>query len=110
MRTTIGPIRANPQTRAFLRDLMREVVAVGRAHGVGLDPELADKRLAHADGLPADMTSSMHHDFERGNRLEVRMALRRRGGARREGRGADAAATAPSPTSWRSHADGRKAA
>jgi len=50
---------------------MREVVAVGRAHGVGLDPELADKRLAHADGLPAEMTSSMHHDFERGNRLEV---------------------------------------
>ncbi|MFL5110808.1 MAG: ketopantoate reductase family protein, partial [Microvirga sp.] len=25
----------------------------------------------HADGLPAEMTSSMHHDFERGNRLEV---------------------------------------
>jgi 2-dehydropantoate 2-reductase len=71
MRTTIGPIRENPRTRAFLRDIMREVVAVGRAHGVGLDPDLADKRLAHADGLPAEMTSSMHHDFERGNRLEV---------------------------------------
>ena len=71
MRTTIGPIRENPRTRAFLLDLMREVVAVGRAHGVGLDPDLADKRLAHADGLPYEMTSSMHHDLERGNRLEV---------------------------------------
>jgi 2-dehydropantoate 2-reductase len=71
MRTTIGPIRDNPQTRAFLRDVMREVVAVGRAHGVGLDPDLADKRLGHADGLPYEMTSSMHHDLERGNRLEV---------------------------------------
>jgi 2-dehydropantoate 2-reductase len=71
MRTTIGPIRENPQTRAFLLDVMREVVAVGRAHGVDLDPDLAEKRLGHADGLPHEMTSSMHHDLERGNRLEV---------------------------------------
>ena len=27
MRSTIGPIRQNPQTRAFLHDLMKEVVA-----------------------------------------------------------------------------------
>src|SRR3712207_2653153 len=71
MGTTIGPIRENPQTRAFLRDVMAEVVAVGRAHGVALESDHADKRLAHADNLPYEMTSSMHHDFERGNRLEV---------------------------------------
>ena len=71
MRTTIGPIRENPQTRAFLLDVMREVVAVGRAHGVALDPDHAEKRLGHADGLPYEMTSSMHHDLERGNPLEV---------------------------------------
>ncbi|MBA3544654.1 MAG: 2-dehydropantoate 2-reductase, partial [Chthoniobacterales bacterium] len=33
MRSTLGPIRANPRTRAFLLEVMREVVAVGRAHG-----------------------------------------------------------------------------
>src|SRR6267378_3057140 len=33
MRATIGPIRSNPRTRAFLFDLMRETVAVGRALG-----------------------------------------------------------------------------
>ena len=71
MRTTIGPIRENPRTRAFLRDVMAEVVAVGRAHGVAFDPDYVDKRMAHADALPFEMTSSMHHDFERGNRLEV---------------------------------------
>ena len=71
MRSTLGPIRSNPRTRAFLHDLMREVVAVGRAHGVALPENFADDRLAFGDSLPADMTSSMHHDLERGNPLEV---------------------------------------
>jgi 2-dehydropantoate 2-reductase len=72
MRMRIGPIRANAQTRAFLLDVMREVVAVGRAHGVDLPEDYAELRLPFADDLAPDMTSSMHHDLERGNRLEVR--------------------------------------
>jgi 2-dehydropantoate 2-reductase len=72
IRKPIGPIRENAQTRAFLLDVMREVVAVGRSHGVGLPDDYAETRLEFADGLAHDMTSSMHHDFERGNRLEVR--------------------------------------
>jgi 2-dehydropantoate 2-reductase len=72
MRTPIGPIRAHAQTRAFLLDVMREVVAVGRAHGIDLPADYAERRLKLADGLAPDMTSSMHHDLERGNRLEVR--------------------------------------
>ena len=71
MRSRIGPIRSDPQTRAFLLDIMREVVAVGRALGVGLPADYAESRLAFADGVSPDMTSSMHHDLERGNRLEL---------------------------------------
>jgi 2-dehydropantoate 2-reductase len=71
MRTTLGPIRSDPRTRAFLLDVMREVVAVGRAHGVRLAEDYAEQRLAFCDGLPPDMDSSMHADLERGNRLEV---------------------------------------
>ena len=71
MRSAIGPIRGNPQTRAFLFELMKETVLVGRAHGVMLPEDYAEQRLAFADTVPADMTSSMHHDLERGNRLEV---------------------------------------
>lgn len=71
MRMPLGPIRENPDTRAFLRELIGETVAVGRAHGVALPEDYVENRLAFADGLPADMTSSMHHDLERGNRLEV---------------------------------------
>ena len=72
IRMTIGPIREHPQTRAFLLDLMREVVAVGRAHGVDLAEDYAEVRVRFADDLPYDMTASMHHDLERGNPLEVR--------------------------------------
>ena len=72
MRQTIGPIRANPQTRAFFLDLMREVVAVARASGVDLAEDYAEQRLKLADGQDPGMTSSMHHDLQAGNRLELR--------------------------------------
>lgn len=72
MRQPIGPIRSNPQTRAFLLDLMREVVSVGRSHGVDLPADYAEQRLALADDVAPDMTSSMHHDLQRGKPLEVR--------------------------------------
>lgn len=71
IRAPIGPIRADPQARSLLHDAMREVVAVGRALGVALPEAYADDRLAFADTLPPQMTSSMHNDLERGNRLEV---------------------------------------
>ena len=71
IRLPIGPIRTHPRTRLFLLDAMREVVAVGRAQGVALSAEYAEDRLAFCDRLPAEMTSSMHNDLERGNRLEV---------------------------------------
>ena len=71
MRTTIGPVRENPQTRAFLHDLMKEAVAVGRALGVALPENYADDRLKFADSVPGTMDSSLHHDLKNGNRLEV---------------------------------------
>ncbi|HXZ54272.1 MAG TPA: 2-dehydropantoate 2-reductase [Burkholderiales bacterium] len=71
MRSTIGPIRKNPRTRAFLHDVFRETVAVGRAHGIALPADYADACLARADGLPEEMVASMAHDLQRGNRLEV---------------------------------------
>jgi 2-dehydropantoate 2-reductase len=71
MRVPIGAVRSNTQTRAFLFDILKETVAVGRALGVALPENYAEDRLAFADSVPADMTSSMHHDLERGNPLEV---------------------------------------
>ena len=70
-RLPIGPIRENPQSRAFLADLIREAAAVGRARGVALPDDFAENRLAFIDTLPGSMSSSMHNDLERGNPLEV---------------------------------------
>jgi 2-dehydropantoate 2-reductase len=71
MRQTIGPIRSNPLTREFLLDLAREVVAVGRAHGVALPADYAEQRIPFFDGWPPEMTTSMHHDLQNGRPLEV---------------------------------------
>lgn len=70
-RAPIGQIRANPRSRAFLHDVMDEVVQVARAQGVPLPADYADDRLAFVDQVSAGMTSSMCNDLERGNRLEV---------------------------------------
>ncbi|HYQ04741.1 MAG TPA: 2-dehydropantoate 2-reductase [Polyangiaceae bacterium] len=72
IRKPIGPIRENPQTRALLHDLMREVVAVGRAQGVELAEDYADTAMGIADGVAENMFASMYHDLVRGNPLEVR--------------------------------------
>jgi hypothetical protein len=63
IRKTIGPIRENAQTRAFLLDVMREVVAVGRAQGVDLPEDYAEIRLKLADDVAlerADAAQSGH--------------------------------------------------
>jgi 2-dehydropantoate 2-reductase len=71
LRTTLGPVRENPESREMLLNVMRETVAVGRAKGISLPEDYAEDRLTFADGLPVEMTSSMHHDLEAGNLLEV---------------------------------------
>jgi 2-dehydropantoate 2-reductase len=108
-RRPIGQVRSDPDTRALLLDAMREVVALGRARGAALDPDYAEKRLAFTDTLPAEMTSSMHNDLERGGRLEVGWLA---GAVARLGREAGV----PTPVNraiyaaLKLHADGRAAA
>jgi len=70
-RSPIGPIREDHRSRAFLHDVIEEVVRVGRAQGAPLAADYADERLAFIDRLPASSTSSMLRDLEQGNRIEV---------------------------------------
>ncbi|TAM56247.1 2-dehydropantoate 2-reductase [bacterium] len=71
IRQPIGPIRANARSRALFLQIMREVVELGLASGVALDPAYAEGRLAFADSMPAEMMASMAVDLQRGNRLEL---------------------------------------
>ena len=70
-RRPIGEVRADTGARHLLATVMQEAVAVGIAEGVALPADFVEDRLRFCDQLPATMTSSMHHDLERGNRLEV---------------------------------------
>ncbi|XKK61618.1 2-dehydropantoate 2-reductase [Streptomyces sp. ARC32] len=71
VRRPIGVVRAHERSRALLYDVMAETVAVARASGVRLDGDFARDRLDFCDTLPAAMTSSMHNDLDKGNRLEL---------------------------------------
>ncbi len=71
LRKSLGPIREDPDGRELLLGAMRETTAVARARGIGLEAGFARRRLEFVDRLPAEMTSSMHHDLEQGNRLEL---------------------------------------
>lgn len=71
MRSTIGPIRTNEGVRRLLQLSMEEIVAVARAHGIKMDPDFAENRMAFIDTLPRHFTSSMLTDLENGNRLEL---------------------------------------
>lgn len=70
-RAPMGVFRAIPETRAMLEDAMREVVAVGRARGVALDPENVVRRMAFIDGLEPHGTASMQRDIMEGKRSEL---------------------------------------
>ena len=71
MRISLGPIRENPLTRQFFLDLMKEAVAVGRAHGIAFPADYAEQRMNFADSLPRDMIASMYHDLQAGKPLEL---------------------------------------
>jgi 2-dehydropantoate 2-reductase len=71
-RNPMGPILADPDTRALFRNIMRETLAVGQAKGVALAGGFVDERMAFADkNVPPSMKASMANDLDRGNRLEL---------------------------------------
>ncbi len=68
---TIGVIRADPDMRGFLRAVMDEAAAVGRARGIDFAEDYSDQRLAYAETLPESMNSSMYFDLAAGKPLEL---------------------------------------
>ena len=70
-RQPMGILRGDPDLRATLETAIREAWAVGRAKGVALADDFVAQQMKFADGLPAEMKSSMLNDLVAGNRLEA---------------------------------------
>ena len=70
-RMPIGPIRSDPDTRTLLQMMMEEVIAIGRARGARLEPDIVPDQMKIIDGYPPGMVASMCGDLRRGNRLEL---------------------------------------
>ncbi len=70
-RQPIGVVRQLPATRALLRQVMDEVVAVAAAEGQALSADFAERQLALLDTLPAAAKASMANDLAAGHRLEL---------------------------------------
>jgi 2-dehydropantoate 2-reductase len=70
-REPLGKILGDPDTKAMFHELLREIVAVGRAKGVALPADFAEERMKFAATTPFGFKASMAHDLERGNRMEL---------------------------------------
>jgi 2-dehydropantoate 2-reductase len=71
MRRPLGDIRANPETRIFLRQLAEETLAVAVANGFKAPADHIERTLAIADAAPPQTRSSMSEDLARGKPLEL---------------------------------------
>jgi 2-dehydropantoate 2-reductase len=70
-RLPLGTYRGDPELWAMVEAVLRETVAVGRAEGVDLPPDVAETVLAQIRSMPDHHMTSMGNDLLRGNRLEL---------------------------------------
>ncbi len=72
LRSPVGPIFSDPETKAFFRQLMQEAFNVGKAKGIALDPAYIDERMNFVETKTTPtMKGSMANDLDRGGRLEL---------------------------------------
>jgi 2-dehydropantoate 2-reductase len=58
-RHPIGKVRADPDTRDLLKDIMTEALRVGQAAGVPIEDAVVAERLQFVDNLTAEIRASM---------------------------------------------------
>jgi 2-dehydropantoate 2-reductase len=70
-RLPIGPVWADPVTRAQFLEGCREIERVARAEGVPVAPDVVDRIPAYVESIPGTMRSSLLIDLSQGKRIEV---------------------------------------
>ena len=84
-RLPIGPVWADPFTKAQFLAGCREIEAVARAEGVPVAADVVDRIIPYVDAIPGSMRSSLLIDLQQGKRIEVEAlqgTVVRRGAAR----------------------------
>lgn len=62
-RMPVGVIRTELETRDLLKEVMAEIMAVGRASGVQISEDVLERTLSFIDKLPEEGTASMQRDL-----------------------------------------------
>jgi 2-dehydropantoate 2-reductase len=70
-RLPLGAVLACPETRALFRQVMEETQAVGRAGGVPVPQEHAERMLKFFEGSDPAIRGSLYYDLAAGRRLEI---------------------------------------
>jgi 2-dehydropantoate 2-reductase len=70
-RLPIGAVLACPETRAFYLQTMEETHAVGRAEGVPLPDDVAERTLGYFESSSPGVRGSLYYDLAAGRRLEI---------------------------------------
>jgi len=70
-RQAVGPVLRTPETRQLYIDALHEVEAVGRAKGVLLTADIAERTLAITESFAPETKPSLLVDLEAGRRLEL---------------------------------------
>jgi len=70
-RATIGEFRSNDMTRSMLKQLLDEIVSVGKAHDVAFADNASEKMLTFIDTLDFAATASMQRDIMEGRPSEL---------------------------------------
>ena len=70
-RLPIGVVRADPELRHLLQQVMDETAALARAEGVPIADDFVAKQMTVVDGLPAQAKASMANDLDAGRPLEL---------------------------------------
>lgn len=70
-RLPIGPIWADPVSRAQFLEACREIERVARAEGIPVAADVVDRITPYIDGIPKSMRASLLADLSRGRPIEV---------------------------------------
>jgi 2-dehydropantoate 2-reductase len=70
-RLPIGPVWADPVTRAQFLAACREIERLARAEGVPVAADVVDRITAYVETIPGSMRSSLLIDLSQGKRLET---------------------------------------